>query len=342
MRRRTEHSGLRRRITALLSLPILLLALTGCFEGEMNIAIGTDGNTTVHAQGVALMPGLTRDQINCDELVAEEDVLPGRTATAENYEENGRLGCTMEASGPTAEMVNEDGSYMVTQDGDVLTFNMQGDPTIETESEEMAMFGEPQMSITVEFPGDVIDGGGGEVSGNTVTYTGLQWLQSGFTATGSASPGFFGSIPAWALWGGIALIVVIVVVIIAVVVSKKSKKKKAAAGAGAGGYGAGQQQWGQPGSQQQWGQPGGQQQWGQPGGAYGAQQGWNPGQQQYGAGSPAQSGWDQGQGQQFGAGSPAQAGWDQQQNPQGGWDQPQDWNPGNQGNPNQQGNQGWS
>lgn len=303
----------------------------------MNIAIGTDGNTTVHAQGVALMPGLTRDQINCQELVNEEDVLPGQTATAEDYEENGRLGCTMEASGPTSEMVNDDGSYMVTQDGDTLTFNMQGDPSVETDSEEMAMFGEPQLTITVEFPGDVIDGGGGEVSGNTVTYTGLQWLQSGITATGSASPGFLGSIPGWALWGGIGLVVVLLIVIIAVVASKSSKKKKAAA---AGAYGGGQQQWGQPG-QQQWGQPG-QQQWGQPGGAYGGQQGWNQGQgQQFGAGSPAQAGWDQGQGQQFGAGSPAQAGWDQQQNPQGGWDQQQGWDQGQQGNQGQQG-QGWS
>ncbi|MGO1738264.1 MAG: LppM family (lipo)protein [Actinomycetaceae bacterium] len=330
MRRHPQTSGLRRRITALLSLPILLLVLTGCFRAEVTYEIGTDGNSSVHAQGVALSPAVTRADVNCQDLVEDDSPIQGGSVTAEDYEEDGLVGCTVEASGPTAEMTNNDGSYMVTQEGDVLTFHLQGDPTIDVES--MAALGEPDMTTTVVFPGEVIDAGGGEVDGNQVTFTGIEHMRDGITATGSASAGFLDSLPDWALWVAIGVAVLIVVLIIVLVVRSSGKKKRNAAaqqGGGPGGYGGGPGGYG--------GGPGGYggQQWGQPGQQPPPQQGWDQGQQ-WGAGSPQQAGWDQGQ----------QWGQPGQQPPPQGWgaqspDQPpqQGWGPG--GQPPQQG-QGWS
>ncbi|MGC5615018.1 LppM family (lipo)protein [Georgenia sp. Z1491] len=318
---------------ALLSLPVLLLVLSGCFRAETTFEIGTDGNTTINAQGVATMPGVTREQVDCQEISDSGDApVNGGTVTAEDYEENGQPGCTVEATGPTDQMTNDDGSYVVTQEGDVLTFQLQGDPTINPD-EMAALGGAPELTTTVVFPGEVIDGGGGEVDGNRVTFTGIEHMRDGITATGSASPGFLDSIPGWALWVGIGVVVLIVVLIVVGVVRSGSKKKRAAAaqqsgGYGGGGYGGGGYGAGGYGGQQQWDQG---QQWGAGG---------QPGQQ-WGAGSPGQAGWDQ-QGQQWGGGQPPQ-GWGAQSPGQGqqGWGQPgQQPPPGQPGQQPPQG-QGW-
>ncbi|MGC5629347.1 hypothetical protein ACPYO6_14020 [Georgenia sp. Z1344] len=322
MRRHPQPSGLRRRITALLSLPVLLLVLTGCFRAETTYEIGTDGNTTIHAQGVATMPGITREDVDCSTLAEGGDSpVEGGNITAEDYEENGMPGCTIEGSGPTNEMINEDdGSYVVTQEGDTLTFDLHGDPTLNPD-EMAALGGAPELTTTVVFPGGVIDGGGGEVNGNEVTFEGIEWMRDGITATGSASPGLLDSLPGWALWVGIGVVVAILALIIVLVVRSGSKKKRAAAqqsggyGGGPGGYGGGGY-----GGQPQWDQG---QQWG------GAQQG-QP--QQWGAGG--QQGWGADQGQQWGAGG--QQGWGAQSPGQG----QQGWGPGGQQPPPQQ--QGWS
>src|SRR5690606_17423827 len=119
----------------------------------------------------------------------------------------------LEATGASVEDVTGEG-MTITREGDVFTFVLDGSEDEVGELEGMPAGMEPEVSIAVTFPGAVIDGGGGDVDGNTVTWSGLDALSTGVTATGDAeeSSSAAGSPVLW-----IVLAVVLLLVLAAVV-----------------------------------------------------------------------------------------------------------------------------
>lgn len=258
----SQKPAMRRRILALLMLPVVAV-LAGCFRMDMGITINSDETVDVSME-IVDQSGMflgAAGQGSCSDL--DQGAPADLDYSVEEFDEDGDPGCRLVVNGaPLAELQQGDG-ISITRDGDVYTFELEGDDTgMMGELGDLSGAGSaaPQVSLSVTFPGEVIEAGGGEVDGNTVTWSDLEVFVTGATATGSAVDGG-GSSNLVLIIAIVAGVIVIGAVIAIVVISSKNKKKDASgAPAGApsapyGGPGPVAPQFGDAPQSQAYGQP---------------------------------------------------------------------------------------
>lgn len=206
------HGG---RLATLLLIPVVLL-LSGCLKMETDIEISN------------------LDQVSMRMLLAVEDTYASSIqdacadegtdgVTVTPYNEDGFVGCVMEASGvPASELGSTGQDLSITEVDDEYVFVMGGlgatadlsEVGLEDAGMVSAMF--TSFRVAVTFPGEVTShNGSSTVDGTTVTWTDPTDLVAGegLKATGKAGIGLSG-ILLWTVLIGVAAAVVIGVVLL--------------------------------------------------------------------------------------------------------------------------------
>lgn len=177
--------GARRKLP-LVVLPLLLL-LTGCVRMELDFTIQPDDTADLAMEVVDKTGMMTRDDLDCTALSAEvgRAGLPaGVEYSLENLDEDGNLGCALDVTGAPLSQLAAEG-LSITRSGELYTFALDGDGM--GAAEGVADLPGLELTLAVTFPGEVVDAGGGDVAGTTVTWTDPAVLSSGVTATGRAA-----------------------------------------------------------------------------------------------------------------------------------------------------------
>ena len=318
--------SLRRRLLAALLLPFLMV-LAGCGKLHADFDI-QDADTINVSFDIAMdsqyAEGTWSSAEDFCSDVEGETMLDEDAPTVEPYEADGQLGCTItgvvtsDDFGSEFDLTEEDGEYHL---------KIAGDPTATelTSAEDLGF----DFRMTFTFPGEIIEASGGEIDGDSVTYTQVDDLANGIDIRAEAG----GSFP-WVivivvvLVLGFLFLLLLAAIAFFVIRSRRNKGGGSTPAAAPAGYGAAAtagaaapaaqgQQWGQaspppaaPQGQQgqQWGQaspppaaPEGGQQWGQasppPAAPQGDQPWSNPPQGEQPWSQPPQGGQD---GQQWG------------------------------------------
>ena len=226
----TSRSRVRRGLSALLLLP-LLLVLSGCFRLDLGLTINEDETVDV-AMELADLTGLaTRDDLSCDDLSREIADSPEEIDfTVEDIETDGNVGCRLTAAGGSIDAMTGEG-MTIEKVEDTFVFTFDGDDTGMGDFSDMPGGMEPEVSISVTFPGDVIEADG-EIDGNTVTWTGMEVFATGGTATGYAAGSGGGSggvsTAVWVILGVVALLAIAALIFL---ITKKSRGSRAQAAA---------------------------------------------------------------------------------------------------------------
>ncbi|QDB80428.1 hypothetical protein FHE66_00270 [Georgenia sp. 311] len=245
----TGPSRARRGLTALVLLP-LLLVLAGCFRLDMGLTINEDDTLDVSMEVADLSGMATRDDLDCADLESEITDAPADVEfTVEEIEdEDGNLGCRMVATGAPIDSMTGDGMSIEKVD-DTYVFTFEGDETgMDTGSmEDMPAGMEPEVSISVTFPGEVIEADG-EIDGNTVTWSGIEAFTAGGSATGEAtgSGSSAGGVDTW-VWVVLGVVALGAIAALVILITKKSRGSRPAAGAAPYGGPASPYSQGQPG-----------------------------------------------------------------------------------------------
>src|SRR5699024_417800 len=252
----TSHrttSRARRGLSALLLLP-LLLVLAGCFRLDMGLTINEDDTLDVAMEVGDLTGMATREDMDCSELESEMGDAPEEAefAVEDIEDEDGNIGCRISATGAPIDSMTGEGMTIEKVD-DTYVFSFDGDETGmgDTSSlEDMPAGMEPQVAISVTFPGEVIEADG-EIDGNTVTWSGIEAFAAGGSATGEATGngGSAGGVST-AVWIVLAVVALLAIAALIFLISRKKGGKSGNAGdptfggpAGPAPYGQG----GQPG-----------------------------------------------------------------------------------------------
>ncbi|WP_246956114.1 hypothetical protein [Brachybacterium sp. Marseille-Q7125] len=174
----TTTSSVRRRIAALLLLPFLLV-MAGCGKFHADFEI-KDAETIEFALDVAvdeeMLAGLYSSAEDfCRDIEKEIDFANENAPKVAPYEEDGRLGCTV--NGVMVDGKFGDGLSLVEEDGQLILTLDLGAETAEADVTDPSMQGlDYRMSFS--FPGKVESTTAGEIDGNTVTITGLSELDT--------------------------------------------------------------------------------------------------------------------------------------------------------------------
>ncbi|MGP9603601.1 MULTISPECIES: LppM family (lipo)protein [unclassified Brachybacterium] len=289
--------SIRRKIVAVLLLPFLMV-LAGCgkFHADFDIQdVDTINVNYDFAMDEEFAEGLYSSADEFCTTFEDRYTVAGETApSAEPYEENGQLGCritgtmTSENFGGGFSLTEADGEYHLVIDGSESVGQDLNSP-------EMEGF-EIDFRMTFTFPGKILESQGGQVDGNSVTFTDLNELAAGIDIRADASGFPWVIVVIVVLVLGFFLLLLLAAIAFFVI---RARRNKGGGSGGSGmpvGYGAapsgaaagtmppaapqGGQQWGQQPGGQQGGQPDGQQ-WGQaspppappqPGGQQGGQQ----------------------------------------------------------------------
>ncbi len=227
----TTIAATRRRLAALLVLP-LLLVLAGC--GKLHADFEIKDADTIHLSiDLAIdeeFAGTSFDSASemCDDLADELDLVGDSAPTIEPYEADSQFGCRMngviksEDFGSDFNLVEKDGEYHFTIAGDETTVDG-------VTASDMGMLDiDFQMSFT--FPGKIIESAGGEIDGNTVTYTDISELASGVDIRAKANTFPWVIVVVALLVVGFFFLVILAAVIFFVL---RSRSKKNAAGVNA-------------------------------------------------------------------------------------------------------------
>ena len=190
MNSRTAHQK-RRRFTAFLLLP-LLLVLTGCFKLDMNVDIRAEDDATLTMDLFDKTGVLDMEDLGCEEF--QDDLGNGTSESIEDSE--GNQGCRITGE---VEPSKSSDDFSITKEGDELVFKMGrldeefgGEDGLDLDDPTMQQFA-PEVNIQVTFPGAVTYASeGGEISGNTVTWTGIEVLATALEARGATSGGAAG------------------------------------------------------------------------------------------------------------------------------------------------------
>jgi len=199
---------------------------------DLAVTINSDETAQVSMEVQDQSGFATRDQLDCSDF--EDEVVGGEGAqvTVEEIGEEGSLGCRITGTGAIADMDGE--GMSIVKDGDNYVFTFEGDESMDPADFSQLPGGmEPEISISVTFPGAVVSADdNGEISGNTVRWSGLETFAQGGTATGSAVAGGGGGGNA-VIW--IVLGVVVLLAIVAIIILLAMRKKGSNAPGGPGG-----------------------------------------------------------------------------------------------------------
>jgi len=230
-----QRTHARRGLKALLLLP-LLLVLAGCFRLDMGLTLHEDDTVDLSMEVADLTGMMARSDMPCSDL---EDVSGAEDmeVTVEEIEEDGNVGCRMVASGAAIDSMT-DGGMTIERVDDTFVFEFDGDETGMGDPaalEDMPAGMEPDVSISVTFPGEVIEADG-EIDGNTVTWTGLEAFTAGGSATGSATGGGAGGVSTavWIVLGVVALLAIAALIFF---ITKRNRDSGTGGGAPYGAHG---------------------------------------------------------------------------------------------------------
>lgn len=172
----------RRGLLALILLPLLFL--TGCMKIDMAVELHSDNTATTKMKVLDKTGMMFDDSASggdyCSEFSAEMEG-DAEDVSVEAIEEEGMKGCLISGTGDLENLgALEDGS--VTREGDVFHINI---PSTSDGSEEMPPGLEISLSVT--FPGEIIESSGGTIGndGRTITWTGSETYND-MTASGKA------------------------------------------------------------------------------------------------------------------------------------------------------------
>lgn len=237
-------SRARRGLSALLLLP-LLLVLAGCFRLDMGLTINDDDTLDVSMEVGDLTGMASREDMDCSSMESELGGAPDEAdfAVEDIEDEDGNFGCLITATGAPIDSMSGEGMTIEKVD-DTYVFSFDGDETGmgDTSSlEDMPAGMEPQVAISVTFPGEVIEADG-EIDGNTVTWTGIEAFAAGGSATGEATGnggGAAGGVST-AVWVVLAIVALLAIAALIFFISRKSRGRSGDADAPYGGPAAGQ------------------------------------------------------------------------------------------------------
>lgn len=170
------------RRTPLLLLSVAgLLLLSGCFKVDADFKVNADETVDgtmivgIGKEFQEMFSGMGGEESEDEDLVNVDDLPEG--TEVEDYDEGGFVGqkvtfdgVTFEEmmSGADAEVTDE---WSLTHEGSELIFEGTFDMTSQDEEMDMTAFmKDADISISMEFPGDVSESNG-EIDGNTVTWT---------------------------------------------------------------------------------------------------------------------------------------------------------------------------
>lgn len=160
------------------------LVLAAC-RGDMGIQLNEDGSVVI-TMTMEDTSGQLTGLMTCEDLASEmgnEEEIEGASIEVNDISNGGNLACEMIVSS-TESMI--DGDTFV-DNGDTYTFNMEAGEL--GDAEEIESMGIPfEFNINVTMPGEIVEAtNGGQIDGNTATYTGTDWMSSGFQVTGNKS-----------------------------------------------------------------------------------------------------------------------------------------------------------
>ena len=165
-----------RKLLALFTSVVALLALTGCMRMHSETIINSDdtvSGTMIMAYDVKTFEdnGLTRDDILAmvEESEFTDDVGEGYTSTT--YDQDGYLGTKIEFSNiPLSEYASDDGLSITRSGDEFIVEGDLGEATEDTEGIPQDMLDAIDVQFSITFPGGVIEQRGGTIAGNTVTW----------------------------------------------------------------------------------------------------------------------------------------------------------------------------
>ncbi|MFH5821750.1 LppM family (lipo)protein [Georgenia sp. AZ-5] len=164
------------------------LALAGCLRVEADVAVGPDDTVDMAVTMLDLSGTVGREDPDCADVVddlADDDAVPDVDYAIEDITAGGDVGCAVSVEDAPLEEMRAEGMSL-TRTGEVYTFTLAGDPGL---GEDLRSLPGLETTLAVTFPGPVLDAGGGDVTGSTVTWTDPEALAAGVTATGAAGAG---------------------------------------------------------------------------------------------------------------------------------------------------------
>jgi hypothetical protein len=191
----------RRRLVAVLLLPVLLV-LAGCgklhadFEIQDADTINVSYDLAIDEEFAAGVYDSAEEM--CAEMEGEMSTVGEIAPSVAPYEENGQLGClvtgvmTSDNYGAGFSLTEEGGEYHLVIDGDEGAVE-------DLDAPEMAQF-DLDFRMTFTFPGEVLESRGGQVDGNSVTFTDLAEVAQGVDVRADA--------------GGFPWVILVVVVLV--------------------------------------------------------------------------------------------------------------------------------
>ncbi|MFT3943814.1 MAG: hypothetical protein QM705_08330 [Ancrocorticia sp.] len=169
-------------ILALL-LPITML-LSAC-KWDNTIDITPSGGLNfaaelIDTEGLTSASGVTCEMLS--DLMADDELFPTGSFEVEDISEGSNLGCRFVVATPIAS------DEILVDNGDSYTLNIGSSATNDMYIPAPDSLGPLEFTFNVTMPGPIIEASeGGQINGNTVTFTDPAVLESGFSVTGQKS-----------------------------------------------------------------------------------------------------------------------------------------------------------
>ncbi len=176
----------RKKMGILLALLLPITMLLSACKSDNTIEITSDGGMNftmdmVDTDGLMASSGVTCDMMS--DLMSGEEQIPDGTFEVKDISQGDNLGCRFTITTPFA----VDGKILV-DNGDSFTLNMSSADMGGADMSELDGLGPLEFTFNVTMPGPITDASdGGQINGNTVTFTDPTALESGFSVTGQKS-----------------------------------------------------------------------------------------------------------------------------------------------------------
>ncbi|MGL5405867.1 MAG: LppM family (lipo)protein [Propionibacteriaceae bacterium] len=182
---------MRRRITALILLPIVLL-LSGCMRMTTDIEIKSNETAGISIDiGIekkvaktAKSSGYINETSMCDSKVFKSSFPKDKNITLKSYDEGDFIGCRISGDVPISEVSNK--NISLKHEGNIWIFKFDGSSATNSFNGKSASQVFSDFSFSIKFPGKVLThSGSSKVSGTTVTWNNADeaFSSEGLTAT---------------------------------------------------------------------------------------------------------------------------------------------------------------
>lgn len=223
----------------------LAVMLSACTRTTMDLTVSSDdtiSGTIISAYSQELIDAIGEDaglEVTDKDLEDARDDFPD-DATVERYDQDGYTGMKVTfAQMPLSEFdsgdlgTGDDESFRIVRDGDFFVVSGKMDLS-DYDPDEMASLGgtveipdqEPEIRVSITFPGEITDAPGAAIDGTTATWTPVLGEVTDFTATAKATGGSL----LWILWVVLG-VVVLAGIAVGVLLLVRSQSRKSGHGA---------------------------------------------------------------------------------------------------------------